>query len=349
MEETNPSVNNAQPTPVRTRSRKFLIIGVVVAALVAVLALGVYRAYGQAATDGFTVAVSKVLALPAVKVADKKIPYADFAEDMKAIRVMREYDKSQLAAGVTADRAPGADLTEEQMTDQVLWRLVNNLLVESAAKQYDVKIEEEDVNNLKTEMMKSFKDENELNEELKKRYGWTLADYEKKVVRPFILQSKLATKISEDPAKRETLRVEAQQVLEQVKNGGDFAALAKQYSDDGSAANGGDLSWFAKGDMVKEFEDAVLSLKKGATYPTLVETQFGYHIVRFDESKTEKVTNEETGKTENQEQYRASHILFAFPNLAGYMESALKTAPPKLYLKVHDPFAELQAGTVAVQ
>jgi parvulin-like peptidyl-prolyl isomerase len=350
MEETQVHTNNnTQPASAGVRSRKFLIAGVVAAAIVAVLGVGVYRAYGQAATDGFTVAVSKILMLPAVKVADQKIPYGDFVEDFKAIRIMRDYDKSQIAAGVSAERAPGANLTEEQMTDQVLWRLVNNLLVESAAKQYDIQIEEEDVNNLKAEMMKNFKDENELNEELKKRYGWTFADYEKKVVRPFILQSKLAAKISEDPAQRETLRVEAQQVLDQVNKGGDFAALAKQHSSDGSAANGGDLGWFEKGDMVKEFEDAVLSLKKGETYPTLVETQFGYHIVRFDDSKIEKVTNEETDKTENQQQYRASHILFAFPNLAGYMEAALKAAPPKLYLKVHDPFAELQAGTVAVQ
>lgn len=340
MEET--SVNNNQPAPKARMSRGLLIAGVVVAALVALVAVGVYRAYAQTASDGFTLTVAKVLNLPAVKVGDKKIAYTEYAEDKKAIEVMREYDKAQRASGAPTERTPGADLTDEQMSDQVLWRLVNNLLVETAAQQYDIKVEDQDVANLKAEMMKNFKDEGELDQELSKRYGWSLQDYEQKVIRPFILQSKLAEKVSKDPAKRETLRVEAQQVLEQVKNGGDFAALAKQYSDDGSAAAGGDLGWFTKGDMVKEFEDAVLSLKKGETYPTLVETQFGYHIVRFDDQRVEKVTNEQTGKTENQQQFRASHILFTFPSLGGYIEEILKAAPPKLYLKVHDPFEELQ-------
>lgn len=69
-------------------------------------------------------------------------------------------------------------------------------------------------------------------------------------------------------------------VLDQIKNGGDFAALAKQYSECPSKKKGGDLGFFTKGQMVPEFEKAVLSLQVGQLYQEPVKTKFGYHIIK---------------------------------------------------------------------
>ena len=77
----------------------------------------------------------------------------------------------------------------------------------------------------------------------------------------------------------------AEDVLKKVKAGGDFAALAKQYSEDeGSKANGGDLDYFGKGVMYKEFEDAAWALKPGEI-SGLVKTQAGYHIIKLVDRK----------------------------------------------------------------
>jgi len=341
-EQNQPIENSTEKQPVvagMSRIKIFVGLGVLALGVLGTAGFGVYRAYAQSASDAFTVAVAKALHLPAIKLQDKKILYTDYIEDLKAIRVMKEYDTAQRAAGESEQRTPGADITEEQMTDQVLWRLVNNSLVEAAAEKYAVTVSDEDVAGLKSGMLQNFKDETELELELLKRYGWNLGDYERKVIRPFILQSKLAKKITEDADAKELLRVQAQKVLDEVKNGGDFAELAKQYSADGSAQNGGDLGWFSKGKMVEAFEKAAFSLKKGETYPTLVETDFGYHIIKLDDRRVEKVKNDK-GVTENQEQVRASHILFKFTDLGGYIEDAIKSAKPTIYLKVHNPFAE---------
>lgn len=72
----------------------------------------------------------------------------------------------------------------------------------------------------------------------------------------------------------------AESVLDKVKHGGDFAALAKQYSDDDSKTNGGDLDYFSKGTMVPEFENAVWNLQPGQV-TDLVKSQFGYHIIKM--------------------------------------------------------------------
>lgn len=78
---------------------------------------------------------------------------------------------------------------------------------------------------------------------------------------------------------------EGKEVLERIKAGEDFAKLAEELSfDKGSAAIGGDLGFFGKGEMIAEFEDAAFNLKVGET-SGLVKTEVGYHIILLEEKK----------------------------------------------------------------
>ena len=72
----------------------------------------------------------------------------------------------------------------------------------------------------------------------------------------------------------------AENVLKEVLAGGDFASRAKKYSIGPSGPKGGDLSFFRKGRMVPAFDKVVFSLPKGKVHDKLVETQFGWHIVK---------------------------------------------------------------------
>lgn len=89
---------------------------------------------------------------------------------------------------------------------------------------------------------------------------------------------------------------EAGAILDKVKNGEDFSRLARKYSaDKGSAAKGGDLGFFRKGMMVKPFEEAAFSLKKGEV-SGLVRSPFGYHIIRVEDIHEEKTESLEGAK-----------------------------------------------------
>ena len=77
---------------------------------------------------------------------------------------------------------------------------------------------------------------------------------------------------------------EAKAVLGNLRAGDDFAIVAKKFSTCPSGKKGGDLGWFGKGMMVKEFEDAAFKAKVGEIVGP-VKTKFGYHLIKVTETK----------------------------------------------------------------
>ncbi len=106
------------------------------------------------------------------------------------------------------------------------------------------------------------------------------------------------------------VRSHAEEVLAKVKAGGDFAALAKQYSEDSSAAQGGDLGSFPRGKMVAPFEQAAFSLSPGQT-SDLVESPFGLHIIKVEskeEARTQPLDEVRTQITDKLKQQKARDL-----------------------------------------
>ena len=93
-----------------------------------------------------------------------------------------------------------------------------------------------------------------------------------------------------DAATKAKAKATAETVLKKAKAGEDFAKLAREYSKDGSAANGGDLGEFPRGQMVPAFEEAAFALKPGQL-SGIVTTPFGYHIIKLIEIKPAHVVS----------------------------------------------------------
>jgi hypothetical protein len=285
---------------------------------------GVFRVYAQAANDSGTRVVSEVLRLPLAKINGKTILYSDYLSDLKAISTLRDFDKKS--------GGQSASLTDQQMSDQVIWRLANNIFINDMARNIDISAEQKDIDDLKAQMLAQFESPAKAESELMNRYGWTMTVYEEKVIRPYVLQQKLAEKIATDQKLREEVRARASGVLELIKNGANFEEMAAKYGEDGTAAKGGDLGWFAKGDMVAQFETAAFALKEGELTQELVETPFGYHIIRVDDTRTEKI-KDAAGKMVDTPQISARHIIFMFPSMEKSVSDALKNADIAWYVK----------------
>lgn len=90
------------------------------------------------------------------------------------------------------------------------------------------------------------------------------------------------------PTELEPVMKKAKNVLDLARQGDDFSALARKYSDDSTASKGGELGFFTRTDMVKPFSDAAFSMKKGEI-SDLVRTPFGLHIIKVEDIKEKSV------------------------------------------------------------
>lgn len=215
----------------------------------------------------------------------------------------------------------------EQLRDSVVNMLVDKEVIGAEIKAEKIEITTEQVDKRFDEMVaQSGKNAKEIEDELAKM-GMTVANIKEQIqwqlgVEALVDKNSKIEKVSDADAKKfydenkqyfeqpeqvqashiliktegmdDAKKAEAKKKLEgiakQVKDGGDFAKLATDNSDCPSKAKGGDLGYFGRGQMVKPFEDAAYGMKVGDV-SDIVETQFGYHII--------KVTGKKEAKTQS--------------------------------------------------
>ncbi len=125
---------------------------------------------------------------------------------------------------------------------------------------------------------------------------------------------------------------EAKAVIKEVAGDADFATVAKEKSTGPSGSNGGSLGWFKAQTMVPAFADAVKAMKKGEVSKEPVKTQFGYHVIKLEDSRDAKLPTLESLKPQLQRVISQQKML-------AYMEDLKKTAKIEITLP-EEPKAE---------
>ncbi|KYO65500.1 foldase protein PrsA [Thermovenabulum gondwanense] len=199
------------------------------------------------------------------------------------------------------------DLMVKTIGEEALDYLISQKIIDLEAKKQNIAVTDEDINKELEKIYEAYGGETAFKQNLAMG-GYSFEEYKKNLAMSIKTKKLIAPRISiteeemksyfnehkDEFAQKEQVRARhilvddeklANEISAKLKNGQDFAELAKQYSKDtASKESGGDLGFFSRGDMVKEFEDAAFSLKVGEI-SSPVKTQYGYHIIKVEEKK----------------------------------------------------------------
>lgn len=222
-----------------------------------------------------------------------------------------EQTKKQYAQRFNVDfnSAQGHQM-EADLRTGIMNQLVERELIRAEAKRRNLAITDEAFQAKAAELKKGFKDQAEFEQQLKAN-GLDASEFERQV-RDMLLVEKVVDAVTGDAKVSDAevrgyydqnrkmydrpQEVKARHILvkddataklvqQRAKGGADFGALAKEYSEDpGSKAEGGDLGYFGRGKMVKEFEEAAFTTPPGQLSP-LVKTRFGWHLIKVEDRK----------------------------------------------------------------
>lgn len=286
-------------TPVQKNANNPIVqffAGILIVLFIALLGVYIFTK-SQAknlSSSPFVLQTAEALRVPIAKINGNLILYVDFMQDFTSLKKFY----SNQPEGYPAP-------AEKDIAEQVLSRLLINLMVKELASTYGVVMSQEDLTLAKSELLSQFPDEKTAEEEINKTFGWSLETFTDRIIRPIVLEQKVASAFSNDNSvddkystkqvkakhilflvengKEEVAKAKAQEVLDRIKNGEDFASLAKEFGKDGTAEAGGDLGWISKGTTIPSFEQVLFALQAGELYGEIAQTEFGYHIVKAEE------------------------------------------------------------------
>jgi parvulin-like peptidyl-prolyl isomerase len=265
-----------------------IVLGVIGGIAFLLLVFGVLI-YGVKDESSFTRTVVKVIPYPAGIADGRVITMNSYFEQLQ---IMKNYYINFKKVDFST---PEGKKQLTQVRKDVMDRITEDQIVAAEASKEKVKLSQADLDKSFNELIKSNGGVKDFSEILSKFYGLSVDQFKVIIYKPRALREKLADKINQNESVTGTAKKKADELYTKAAAGEDFAKLAKQYSQDpGSAANGGDLGYFAKGKMVPAFEEAAFALKVGEISKP-VRTVYGYHII--------KVTDKKDG------QVKASHIL----------------------------------------
>lgn len=307
--------------PAKSRDVRGIVIKVAAAVIgvvaVVVIVFGVLI-YGYKSENPAVKAVAVVVPYPVERVNGHFVTYNQYLFEVDANkRAYQNNAKLNNQPAVDFNSAEGKKLVV-QIKQHALDKLKSDALTAQLAAQKKVKVTDKEVNDLVDQLYQRYGGKDTLLKTLKSIYGWNLNDL-KAVVYKQLLAKNLEEKITSDPAMDAAAKAKAQAVVKEIKDGGDFAELAKKNSQASDASSGGDLGFFTKGQLPDELQKAAEALQPGQVSDP-IKDQYGYEVIKVVEKKDDGSIH-------------AQHILIKTVDYNEYFQGELKKAKVNVYIK----------------
>lgn len=273
-----------------------------------VFAIGIYKYDWNNST---TEAVTRIIPFPAALVNWKNVKVYDYRTLYKFRKSYNDFKEVKLSP---------QELKE--LKTNVLDELIDREIIRQEAKKLGISITNQELDTQYKDTIQANGGENKVKEFLKKSYNETLEEF-KDELKIQLLIKKVEEKVTSNESFNAPVRAKAENVLKQMKAGADFAEMAKKYSQNATAASGGDLGWIGKKERPKEFEDVVFSLADGQT-SDIIKDIYGYHIVEVLETRTN-----ENGELE----VRAREILIKTRDFSEWLKDKRSSAKIWKFIK----------------
>lgn len=244
------------------------------------------------------------------------LSFREVADNLKAVkRFYENQDFGQVGIRIDFTTEDGKKRLKVRERE-VLNKMLEDQVVLFLAKERGIFISSEMARQGVSRKLEEYGNGQDVSESLSRLYGWTLADFEQKVVIPSLYEEKLNEMFLKevDPASLAQDKIE--KAAEALRHGEDFDAVVKKYSDGQTADMGGDLGWFALTDLAPELRSPI-SLQKVGTTGNVIESNLGFHIVRVEEVKKEK----------DVQLYRLKQIFARKTTFADWLSEKMKTIP----------------------
>jgi hypothetical protein len=298
----------------KRKSKLLFVVAISAAAIFGVLIFFIVGVYKLNWNNRFFVAITNHLTFPAVYVHGAGlISVNEIKEDSAAVKKFydsQDFEKLGMRVDFSTDQGEKRLQIKEK---DIINKLIENKTIEKLAKECGITITDKAVSSELESNLSQFGNKENLMSDLARLYGWTIEDFEQKVVKPELYSQKLEQVYSSDldTSKQKT---KADALFEKVtKNKADFASVAKENSEGQSAESGGDLGWSIQDQLVKEVADKAFSMKAGEVSQP-VESPLGFHILKLHEKKTDN----------GQDMAHLSQIFIKKPTYADWLSDQVK-------------------------
>lgn len=181
----------------------------------------------------------------------------------------------------TADGQKRLKIKEKELLN----KLIENNIIEKLAADRGITVTTAMVSQNVDREIAQFDNSDNVSKKLADLYGWDIADFKEKIVKPDMYREELEKNMRATDTDFTKAKEKITQAQSELQQGTDFVAVAKKYSEGESAVAGGDLGWFTADQMVPEIAVAAFIMKKGDR-SDVIESSIGFHIIQIDDKET---------------------------------------------------------------